>query len=82
MREESTWDMALKFVKKSLGNKNVSKIFPFREVKHGMKFRKSEKYFANPTKTKRLKDSAVPYLQGLLNKDCLEKSFFNFESFK
>ena len=65
--------MALKFVKKSLGNKNVSKIFPFREVKHGMKFRKSEKYFANPTKTKRLKDSAVPYLQGLLNKDCLEK---------
>ena len=38
-----------------------------------MKFRKAEKYFVNPTKTKRLKDSAVPYLQGLLNKDYLEK---------
>ena len=38
-----------------------------------MKFRKSEKYLVNPTKTKRLKDSAVPYLQGLLNKDYFEK---------
>ena len=65
--------MALKFVKKSLENNNFSKLFPLREVKYGMKFRKSEKYLVNPTKTKRLKDSAVPYLQGLLNKDYFEK---------
>ena len=65
--------MALKFVKKSLGNSNFSQLFPLREVKHGMSARKSEKFFVIPSKTKRHKDSAVPYLQNLLNKDYLEK---------
>ena len=65
--------MALKFVKKSLGNSNFSQLFPLREIKHGMKARKSEKYAVIPSKTKRRKDSAVPYLQNLLNKDYLEK---------
>ena len=65
--------MALKFVKKSLGNYNFSKLFPLREAKHGMKARMSEKYFVTPSRTKRHKDSAVPYLQNLLNKDHLEK---------
>ena len=65
--------MALKFVKKSLENDNFSKLFPLKEVKHGMKFRKSEKYFVTPSNTKRRNESAVPYLQGLLNKDYFEK---------
>ena len=65
--------MALKFVERSFGNSNFSKLFPLREIKHGMKARKSEKYFVIPSKTKRHKDSAVPYLQNLLNKDHLEK---------
>ena len=60
-------------MKKSLGNSNFSQLFPLREVKHGMSARKSEKYFVIPSKTKRHKDSAVPYLQNLLNKDYLEK---------
>ena len=64
--------MSLKFVKKSLENKNFSKLFPLKDVKHGMKFRKEE-YFVNPSKTKRWKESAVPYLQELLNKDYFEK---------
>ncbi len=51
--------MALKFVKRSFGNSNFSKLFPLREIKHGMKARKSEKYFVIPSKTKRNKDSAV-----------------------
>ena len=79
--------MALKFVKRSLGNSNFSKLFPLREIKHGMKARKSEKYFVIPSKTKRHKDSAVPYLQNLLNKDHLEKrqtlkKLFDNESFQ
>ena len=65
--------MALKFVKNSLENKNFSKLFPLKEVKHGMKSRKSEKYMVNSSNTNRHKDSAVPYLQGLLNKDDFER---------
>jgi hypothetical protein len=65
--------MALKFAKSSLKNDNFSKLFPLKEVKHGMLFRKSEKYSVNHSKTKRYKESAVPYLQGLLNRENLEK---------
>ncbi len=38
-----------------------------------MSVRKSEKYVVKPSKTKRHEDSAVPYLQKLLNKDSIEK---------
>ena len=61
--------MALKFVKNSLENKNYSKLFPLREVKHDIKIRKSEKYVVNKSRTKRHRASAVPYLQQRLNKD-------------
>ena len=66
--------MALKFAKKSLENSNFSKLFPLREVKHGMKVRRSDKYAVKSSNTKRHKESAVPYLQNLLNKDHFEKS--------
>ena len=69
MRREA---MALKFAKRSLQNRNFSKLFPLREVKHGMMFRTSEKYVVNHSKTKRYKESAVPYLQGLLNRENIE----------
>ena len=65
--------MALKFVKKSLENDNFSKLFPLKEKKHGMKSRKGEKYRVNSSNTNRHKGSAVPYLQGLLNKDDFER---------
>ena len=65
--------MALKFVKNSLENKNFSKLFPVKEVKHGMKSRQSEKYVVKFSNTNRHKDSAVPYLQGLLNRDDFER---------
>ena len=66
--------MALKFAKKSLENSNFSKLFPLREAKHGMKVRRSDKYAVKSSNTKRHKESAVPYLQNLLNKDHFEKS--------
>lgn len=65
--------MALKFAKNSLNNANFSKLFPLRRVKHEMSCRMSDKYSVNFSKTRRYKDSAVPYLQGLLNKDDVEK---------
>ena len=48
---------------------NYSKLFPLREVKHDKRIRQSEKYVVNRSRTKRHRASAVPYLQGLLNKD-------------
>ena len=65
--------MALKFAKNSLKNDNFSKLFPLREIKHEMMFRRSEQFSVNHSKTNRYKDSAVPYLQGLLNRENLEK---------
>ena len=66
-------NMALKFAKNSLKNLNFSKLFPLKKVNHQMKVRNSEKYMINPYKTKRHQQSALPYLQGLLNKDDFEK---------
>ena len=50
-----------------------SKLIWWKKPIHGMKSRKSEKYVVNLSNTKRHKDSAVPYLQGLLNKDDFER---------
>ena len=47
--------MALKFAKKSLENSNFSKLFPLREVKHGMKVQKSDKYAVKSSNTTRPK---------------------------
>ena len=58
--------MALKFVKNSLKNHNYSKLFPLRKANHGMSVRNSERYHVKVTNTG---DSAVPFLQRLLNKD-------------
>ena len=66
--------MALKFAKGSLKNENFSKLFPLREVKHSMMIRNSEKYFVKHSKTRRHRESAVPYLQGLLNRENIEKN--------
>ena len=65
--------MALRFAKTSLNNPNFSKLFPLRKVDHLMKVRNSEKYVVNTSNTKRYQESAVPFLQGLLNKDDFEK---------
>ena len=65
--------MALKFVKNGLKNLNFSKLFPLRKEIHGMSVRKSEKYHVSISKTSRHKDSAVPFLQRLLNKDACDK---------
>ena len=65
--------MALKFAKNSLNNPQFSKLFPLRRVKHEMVARNSEKYKVNSSNTLRYKESAVPFLQRLLNKDNHER---------
>ena len=66
-------NMVLRFAKKSLDNDNFSKLFPLRDINHGMRVRKSEKYHVNNSKTNRYKHSSIPYLQRLLNKENLER---------
>ena len=65
--------MALKFVKNSLKNDNLFKLFPLRRVKHVMESGMREKFLVNPSKTRRYKDSAVAFLQRMLDKDDVEK---------
>ena len=65
--------MALKFVKNGLKNHNFSKLFPLRKAIHGMTARNSERYHVNSTKNVRYKNSAVPFLQRLLNKDTFDR---------
>ena len=68
--------MSLKFVKNGLKNLNFSKLFPLRRENHGMSIRQREKYHVTMSNTSRFKDSAVPFLQRLQNKDALEKKEF------
>ena len=68
--------MSLKFVKNGLKNLNFSKLFPLRRENHGMSIRQREKYHITMSNTSRFKDSAVPFLQRLQNKDALEKKEF------
>ena len=65
--------LCLKFAKKCLKNKKVSDIFPTNEKPHQMELRNSEKYAVKHANTERLKMSAIPYMQRLLNDDNLDK---------
>ena len=42
-------------------------MFPIKEINHSMKFRNIEKYEVDFANTGRLKDSAIPFMQRMLN---------------
>ena len=67
--EKRREELCLKFAKKCLSNEKVKNFFPIKNIKHNMKLRKNEKYFTRIARTKRLKNSAIPYMTNLLNKD-------------
>ena len=54
-------NLCLRFSKKSLKNEHSRDMFPMNANTH------HEKYFVTFAKTDRLKDSAIPYMQSLLN---------------
>ena len=60
---------ALKFAKKSVTNMNFSNFFPRHPGGHAMRTRYPERYVVNKAHTERYRNSAVPYLQRLLNED-------------
>ena len=61
--------MALSFVKKSLRQNIFSSLFPLNENAHQMNTRNPNKYVVKNGNTDRMKRSAVPFLQRLLNED-------------
>ena len=65
--------LCLTFAKKSLKNEKVKDMFPLQKSKHHMKKRKMKKYQIKKAFTKRYKNSAIPYMRRLLNKDDEEK---------
>ena len=65
--------MCLKFAKNCLKNDKVKGIFSKNESNHKMIKRKSKLYAEKLIKTKRYKNSAIPYMVRLLNKEEQEK---------
>ena len=61
--------MALRFAKKSVRHVNFSSVFPLHNNDHSMMTRNPVKYVVKCSKTERMKRSAVPFLQRLLNED-------------
>ena len=61
--------MALNFAKKSLRQDIFSSLFPLNENVHQMKTRNPHRYVIKNGNTDRMKRSAVPFLQRLLNED-------------
>ena len=65
--------LCLKFAKNCLKNEKVKGIFSKNESNHKMMKRKNKLYTEKLIKTKRYKNSAIPYMVRLLNKDEQEK---------
>ena len=60
---------ALRFAKKSVRHVSFSSVFPLHKNDHSMMTRNPAKYVVKNSKTERMKRSAVPFLQRLLNED-------------
>ena len=62
-------DLSLVFAKRTIQNKKVKNMFPIRQENRFQKRRKTEYYKVNRASTERLKMSAIPQMQHLLNED-------------
>ena len=63
----------MKFAKSCLRNDEMKNIFPLNYVPSTIETRFREKYKVTASRTERLKNSAVPYMQTLLNLDKAKK---------
>ena len=61
--------MALNFAKRLLKLEKFSKLLPLCEPKHVINKRNPERFVVKAANTERLKRSAIPFLQRLLNED-------------
>ena len=65
--------MSLEFAIKFLKCSHTENLFEHKEKHHEMKLRHSEHFEVTHVKTQRYKNSAVPYMQKLLNKHYQER---------
>ena len=65
--DERREKLCLNFARRCLRNEKTRKMFPENSKNHFMKTRKQEKYRVQHAQTNRLKDSALVYMQKLLN---------------
>ena len=63
-RREYLW---LRFAQKCTKNDQAKRMFPLNDKLHDMNMRREEKFTLQYAKTERLKKSAIPYIQKLLN---------------
>ena len=61
--------LCLTFGKKTLKNKKMQNMFPFKKEVRCQERRKTEKFKVNKAHTERLRMSAIPYIQRLLNSE-------------
>ena len=78
--EDRREKLCISFAKKCIKNDKVKNMFPLKKTNHPMKRRKTDKFQTFKAKTKRYKNSALPYMRRLLNaeneeKDTLLKKF-------
>ena len=71
--KERRIDLSLIFAKRTLQNKKVRSMFPKRKELRSNRRRKTEFYKVNKANTVRLKTSAIPTMQNLLNKAYQDK---------
>ena len=68
-REKLSTNMAVR----TCSNLKMKHMFPRRKELRNQKRRFTEKYIVTKSRTKRLKTSAIPYMQGLLNQQAKKK---------
>ena len=66
--------LCLEFAKRCARNEKLKHMFPINNTKHQMQTRKHEKYLVEKANTKRFQNSAIIYMQRLLNRIEAEKS--------
>ena len=57
----------MKFARKCVKSNKSKEMFPLRQKIHEMETRDEEKYEVQHANTERLKNSAIPYMQRLMN---------------
>ena len=65
--------LCLTFAKRTLANPKVKRMFPLRKENRQQKRRHTEKFTVSKAKTERLRNSAILYMQRMLNKDNKQK---------
>ena len=66
-------DLCLKFAQKCTQSEKTENLFPLKKKNHDMEVRNPEKFIVNYANTERLKKSAIPNMQRMLNGSILIK---------